>query len=192
MRSATITKREAIQALLAISAVGAMSSCNAADDSSAKYLPVIEDRKSGFFTADEFAFLAALAQTIIPQTDTAGALEVGVPDVIASLVADWGDDDYKRYWRKGLEALSSDLNVKSSTNFASLNMTQQHDVLGAYDDDVFAGRKKGGFYKDMKSTIATAYYMSEPGASEELLYEPVPGDWKGCVDFAEIGRTWAT
>jgi len=162
MRSATITKREAIQALLAISAVGAMSSCKAAGDSSAKYLPVIEDRKSGFFTANEFAFLAAVAQTIIPKTDTAGAMEAGVPDVIASLVADWGDDDYKSYWRKGLETLSADLNAKSSAVFASLNVTQQHEALAAYDDDVFAGRKKGGFYKDMKSTISAGVISTLP------------------------------
>jgi len=44
----------------------------------------------------------------------------------------------------------------------------------------------------MKRTIATAYYMSEVGASEELNYDPVPGDWRADVPFSEIGKAWAT
>jgi len=191
MYRANLTKREAIKALLAISAAGALSSCKAGGETEAKYLPAIEDRGANFFTASEFAFLNAVAQTIIPKTQTAGAIEAGVPNALASLVADWGDDNYKNYWRTGLDALSTELNAKSGGAFAELNIKKQHDVLAAYDAKVFGGQKKDGFYKDMKSTIATAYYMSEPGASEELRYEAVPGDWKGCVDLSEIGRTWA-
>jgi hypothetical protein len=192
MRKAHVTKREAIKALLAISAVGALSSCKASRETGAKDLPAIDASSAAFFTASEFAFLSAVAETIIPQTETAGAVEAGVPAVIASLVSEWGDDNYKGYWRKGLNALAAKLDAKSGGVFAEQNSAEQHDILAAYDLDVFSGKTKDGFYTDMKSTVATAYYMSEPGASEELRYEPVPGDWKGCVDLTEIGRTWAT
>ena len=65
-------------------------------------------------------------------------------------------------------------------------------MLGGYDAKVFSGQIDDGFYRDMKRTISTAYYMSEPGATQELAYEAVPGEWKGCVPLADYPKTWAT
>jgi len=74
----------------------------------------------------------------------------------------------------------------------NLPALQRNNVLTKYDNDVFTGRTENKFYRDIKQTIATAYYMSELGATEELHYEPVPGEWRGDVPFSEIGKAWAT
>jgi len=34
--------------------------------------------------------------------------------------------------------------------------------------------------------------MTEVGADEELIYDPVPGDFQGCIPFEDVGRAWAT
>jgi hypothetical protein len=36
------------------------------------------------------------------------------------------------------------------------------------------------------------FFTSEPGATQVLQYEAVPGAYKGCVPLSEVGRTWAT
>jgi len=72
------------------------------------------------------------------------------------------------------------------------NIGVQEALLSKYDASVFGGQTDDKFYRDLKSTAATAYYMSEIGASEELAYEAVPGDFKGCVSIADYPKTWAT
>jgi len=141
---------------------------------------------------DEMALVAAIAQTIIPKTDTAGAVEAGVPDVIQSLFTDWGDDNFRTYWRVGLDNLEQHFIKSGGQPFAKMTASQQANLLGKYDAQAYTENGFDDFYKNMKSTIATAYYMSEPGATEELAYEAVPGEWRGCVPLSEFPKTWAT
>ena len=65
-------------------------------------------------------------------------------------------------------------------------------ALGTYDAGVFSAELEDKFYKDLKTTVIEAYYMSEPGATEALAYEPVPGEWIGCAPLTEFPKTWAT
>jgi gluconate 2-dehydrogenase gamma chain len=47
------------------------------------------------------------------------------------------------------------------------------------------------FWRTMKELTLVGYYTSEPGATQELRHEPVPGRYEGCVPYTQIGRTWA-
>jgi hypothetical protein len=185
-----LNRRKALQGLLAISAAGALASCgnNSVEKADAKGLDDTEFASfKGFFSEEEMTLLTALSDTIIPTTDTPGAVEAGVPETLQSLATQWGDENYRRYWRLGVKNLSNQL-----PGFSSASPEQQLETLGAYDAKVFAGQIEDGFYRDLKRTISTAYYMSEPGATQELAYEPVPGEWIGCVPLAEFPKTWAT
>lgn len=190
MTNLPLNRRNALQGLLAISAVGALAACGSknADDVTEA---VIDDAEfasiKGFFSVEEMALVSALADTIIPTTDTPGAVAAEVPEKIQSLATLWGDDNYRRYWRGGLRTISSKL-----AGFAEKTPQEREAALGDYDANVFSGKIEDGFYRDMKSTVATAYYMSEIGATEELAYEPVPGEFKGCVPLADYPKTWAT
>ncbi len=185
-------RRDTIKALLAISATGALTACKPKTRDDSKSVSGNRDlvyaAKGQFFNAKEFAFLSAVAQTIMPKTDTAGAIEAGVPETIQSLVSEWGDDSFRAYWRAGLRGVSNEL----EGSFAALSPAERQAKLADYDSKVFNDSIEDKFYKDMKHTIVSAYYMSEPGATEELHYDPVPGDFRGCVPFSEIGKAWAT
>lgn len=181
-------RRDALKMLLAISAVGA-TAC-AGEGSGEKRGSVKPAAKT--LSAAQLTLLTALTDTIIPRTDTPGAVDAAVPEALASLYADWGNEEFRSYWSGGLDALGKTLMIMGGQDFARMNGNQREALLSKYDADVFDGKVDNPFYKDMKQTTATAYYMSEPGATEELIYEAVPGEWKGCVPFADIGRTWAT
>lgn len=183
----TTDRRAAIKSMLAISAVGALAACRAGGETGSKPLS-----KSPKLTVAELALLSSLAQTIIPKTETAGAVEAGVPDVLQGLFTDWGDDNYRNYWRAGLSNLELYFLKSAGQKFAAMPALQQANALSKYDAKAYSEAGFDDFYKDMKSTIARAYYMSEAGATEELEYEPVPGEWRGCVPLSEQPKTWAT
>ena len=184
-----LKRRQVFQGLLAISAMGGLAACDTTERvSEAPAEPVPE----GYFTPPEMALLAAIAQTLIPRTETAGAVEAGVPATLQELATDWGDDAFRTYWRTGLQALEISLQSNSGKSFAKLSSEAQTDLLSEYDAAVFAETQIDPFYRDLKRTIVQAYYTSEPGASEELAYEPVPGEWIGCVPLSEFPKAWAT
>jgi len=183
-------RRDALKALLAISAAGALVACKA--DSNTGEGKAKKLSSSPKLSVSEMALVSAVAQTIIPMTETAGAVEAGVPAVIQSLFTEWGDDNYCNYWRGGLDNLEQHFIKNGGQAFAKMSASQQANLLGKYDAQAYAEAGFDDFYKSMKSTIATAYYMSEPGATEELAYEAVPGEWRGCVPLSEFPKTWAT
>ena len=182
-------RRDVIKGLLAISASGALAACVQGGENS-KAKPAAKAVSE--LSAANLVTLTALVDTIIPATDTGGALAAGVPATLASLVKDWGDDKFRAYWAGGLDTLEETLKAKAGQNFANLSAKQKENLLGKYDADVYSGKIDDNFYKDMKRTAATAYYMSEIGASEELAYEAVPGEWIGCVPLSDFPKTWAT
>ena len=190
-----IDRRTMMLSLLAISSAGALLACQASPEdkgASSSVMDLSFASPGNFFGAKELALITALGNAIIPDTDTAGAGNAGVATTLQRLVSDWADDNFKSYWRGGLDKLSGELTERASQDFMQIDQTQRTNILAKYDSEVFAGLIKDDFYGDMKTTIATAYYMSEVGASQELIYDPVPGDWIGEVPFSDIGKTWAT
>lgn len=195
MRRLQLNRREAMASLLAISAAGALGACsNGADNEAAA--DAVSDLKfaspTAFFTDAEMEFLSAVANTLIPDTETAGAVGAGVPETLQSLASVWGDNDYRVFWRRGIRDLKDQLQDGSGTDFLNQSEAVRTSALAAHDADVFSGQVDDGFYRSLKATVVQAYYMSEVGASEELAYEPVPGDWKGCVPLSDYPKTWAT
>ena len=180
-------RRNMFKSLLAISAVGAAAACGGAQTPT-EAVAETETGSTGYFTDRELALISAIADTVIPTTETAGAVAAGVPETIQALATDWGNDEFRQYWRTGL----GNLGGKLGDGFAEWGAGERLSRLTTYDAEVFDGVTEDGFYRDLKATIVQAYYMSEPGATEELAYEPVPGEWIGCVPLSDFPKTWAT
>ena len=193
-------RRDIIKGLMALSATGALGACAGEERERPRRAPDPETNYSigyhkpgEYLSPAEMALLGAIAQTIIPKTDTAGAVEAGVPQTLQALLSEWADDPMRSAWRKTLRLIGYELDQAVGTAFATASQEAREAALGPIDAAVFAGEREAlAPYKDLKFTIATAYYMSEPGATEELRYEPLPGRWDGCIPLEEVGRTWAT
>ena len=195
MGAMSMNRREAMASLLAVSAAGALVACSGGADGgdvSQGNNDLRYAAPTAFFSSAEMTLIGALCNTIIPDTDSGGAVAAGVPTVLQDLATLWGDDDYRRFWRAGLRDLDAKLSDVTNGGFAGLSEAARNDRLSAYDAKVFESQVEDNFYKAFKSTVVQAYYMSEIGASEELAYEPVPGDWKGCVPLSDYPKTWAT
>lgn len=195
MADLILNRRSAMASLLAVSAAGALAACGQGGTDGPAVKPKTDlsfASEGAFFSASEMAFIAALAETIIPETDTAGAIGVGVPETLQDMASNYADNPTRQYWREGISALNAHFKKSGGRNFADLLSALQRSAVLRYDSDVFDGVVDNRFYRDMKSTVIRAYYTSEVGASEELAYEAVPGEWIGCVPLSEFPKAWAT
>src|SRR5436309_379224 len=56
-------------------------------------------------SAPQLAQVRALADAILPRTDTPGAVDVGAPEFVDLLLAEWYPDDERQRLLAGLDAL---------------------------------------------------------------------------------------
>ncbi len=148
-----------------------------------------------FLSAPEGSVLDAIVDRIIPRTDTPGALDAGVSAFIDTMLAEFYQDKEKSLLREGLAKADADAQAAHGTGFAALTPDQQDEILRQYDGDAYAeGRSRDDkhFFRLLKELTVLGFCTSEVGATEFLRYDPVPGQYKGCIPFEEVGVTWAT
>ncbi|MGH6963282.1 MAG: gluconate 2-dehydrogenase subunit 3 family protein [Phenylobacterium sp.] len=133
--------------------------------------------------------LDAAAELIVPATDTPGARAVGVPQFIDRAVGNWCSPPQAKLLRSGLDQLDADAVAAHGAPFADLTAAQQTELLTRYDT---SGDPQRPFFGFLKELTTIGYFTSKPGATIALRYDPVPGDYRGCVPLKEIGHAWAT
>jgi hypothetical protein len=139
------------------------------------------------------AITAALAEIIIPKTDTPGAIGAGVPEYINHHLRVCIALPRQKLFIAGLQKLNQISLDKFTAGFAELAQQKQIELVTTLES------KTHGFTQDdkeffifFKSLTLFAYYTSEIGATKELAYLAVPGGYQGSFPFAKIGRAWAT
>lgn len=154
--------------------------------------------KPVFLNEGEARTLTAAVDALIPRTETPGAVDAGVPQLIDLLAQDiFGAEDRKRL-QDGLAQMNKDSQEKFNDDFSDLSVEQQTELLTAYDQQAFGQPRAQGeerpFFADFKQLVVFGYCTSEQGATQHLQYEAVPGGFQGCIPIGEAGRgvNWAT
>lgn len=136
--------------------------------------------------------LDVVAELIYPKTDTPGAREAGVAQMVDKALNGWLDPGQAGFIKDGLDRMDADARAAHGAGFVALTPAQQNALLTRYDQEAVAARPKPHAFASLKDLITIGYFTSRPGATVTLRYDPVPGDFKGCVPLKEIGRAWAT
>jgi hypothetical protein len=134
------------------------------------------------------ALLAAVADTLIPRTDTPGAVQAGVPAHFEALLQNWASPAHRAAHLAALSAISAAAMVKAGRPFAALPAAQRTSFLSAYDADHFATDPA---YARLKELLVSLYYLSKPGATLELRYEHAPGAWEASIPLTPQTHAWA-
>jgi gluconate 2-dehydrogenase gamma chain len=135
--------------------------------------------------------LEAIAERIIPATDTPGAREAGVARVVDRNLKSYLEAADAAVIRAGLDRADADALAAHGAGFSALSADRQDALLARYDAE--AARAGGRhFFAMLKELVTVAYFTSELGATKAVRYDPVPGEYRGCVPLKEIGRAWAT
>lgn len=129
------------------------------------------DWQPEFFAPEDMPTVIALADLIIPRTDTPGALDAGVPRYIDKAMAA-EKDFYKKRLRKGLVEFQEYCQTTHGGRFHDLTAEQQLAVLESASDkqEKVTGdaRKANKFFVDFKTRVLDGYYTSYEGLVEDL------------------------
>lgn len=149
-----------------------------------------------FFTLEQGEMVTVIAERIIPATDTPGAKDVGVPAFIDIMLKDNYTEKQQKAFVEGLTSLEADAQQAHGKSFVQLSLEEQDALLTQYDQAAYDARKAGEkgrpFFTMAKELTLVGYFTSEVGATEVLQYDPVPGNYEGCVPLAEVGKAWST
>jgi len=133
----------------------------------------------------------AIADRIIPRTDTPGAADVGVPAFIDLLYGDFMTPAEQKLLTDGLDGVEAAAKSAHGASFASLAADRQDALLRGIAK-AEEGREQG-FFRLIKSATILGYFTSEPVGRNVLHYDPVPGSYDGCVPIDQVGRrNWTT
>lgn len=144
--------------------------------------------------AHQYATAKAMAELILPRTDTPGATEIGVVDFIDLILTEWYDQADRARFLAGLTDLDSRTHARFGSDFLDCSSTQQADTLTELGEKMRDETKGSGprlpgrraarptsFYAMFRHLTLTAYYTSEAGSTEELHFEMIPGQYQGCA-----------
>lgn len=154
------------------------------------------------YLAGQKPLLAALAETILPATDTPGAIDAGVPDFLLKMLLENTDSVAQNRFIAGLKALETDSAASYGRSYRQCSPAQQQALMRRAEADGqprrgFLGKVErkllgDSFFSLLKSYTCIGYCTSMAGATRGLAYAPVPGRFVGCMPMTAGQKAWAT
>lgn len=89
--------------------------------------------------ADQAQMIAAIAEHIIPETDTPGARSAGVPRFIETMLAEYYTPEQRARFLDGLADLDARARSQHGRPFLRCTSAQQHALVAALDAETFGG-----------------------------------------------------
>lgn len=145
------------------------------------------------------ATITAIAEWIIPQTDTPGAKAVRVNEFIDLLLTDWYSPEERDELLKGLDSADAQCQSIHGARFTDCTRVQQEQMMSYWDEHLtrsreaitpFTGENRyhpkpvdTSFFLAIKRLTLVGFFTSEEGAAL-VHYEVVPTRHGGCVTIA--------
>ena len=137
-------------------------------------------------TSVHAAIAGAVADRILPRTDTPGANDVGVPAFIDRLYGEFMTAAERQMLTDGLTAVDAAARSAHGAAFTTLTADRQDALLRT-----IARAEEGkpqGFFRLIRSATILGYFTSEQVGRTVLHYDPVPGRYDGCIPIDQVGR----
>lgn len=146
--------------------------------------------------------ISALADTIIPETNTPGAASAGVENYIINVLVNCTSNIEQNRFLQGLQEVEihsleeynkSFIQCKPKERVEILNFFQSKDVY-KYQIIKRVHNKILGqtFFSKLKQLTVEGYCFSEIGATKGLAYDYIPGKYEACVALVPNQKSWAT
>jgi hypothetical protein len=136
-----------------------------------------------FFTAPQRELVALLAETIIPKTDTPGAIEAGVPAWLELLAQDCLPEADQKILAEGLGAVEAGSASQFKKPFAQLAVAERIQLLTAMEQEAKKAGDPKAFIRQFKELTKFCFVNSELGATRAFEFNLVPGRWDPAADL---------
>lgn len=155
--------------------------------------------------AGQLALIAAVADTILPTTDTPGAVAAKVPAKLSGMLTNWASAKTRDEILAALGRIDAAAKTQMGKGFAALTAAERAALLKPHDAAALKtvppppGAPKAslfapavhvadkGYYR-FKDLVIALYYFSEVGTANELAYVHVPGVYKPSVKLTPQSR----
>jgi hypothetical protein len=189
-----MNRREWLKSMstLAVGAVAAPSLLAVFDAFAASQKPGAALR---FFNPAQGNLIGAVADIVIPRTDTPGAVDAGVPAFIDSMFKDvYTKNEQQRY----LTALAA-FDRAGGKPFLQLDESQRKALVNKLHAEAVAAPPNAklppaaDFVLMTKKLTMLGFFMSEPGCTQVLQYVAIPGGFKADIPLSQAGngKAWA-
>ena len=150
------------------------------------------------------ATVTAIAERIIPRTETPGAADIAVDQFIDLILTEWYTKEECTRFLNGLADVDARTQASFGKKFVECTTGQQAEIMMALGQQMteqgdavqYIGRRYRGsvpnpdknFYYMIRSLTLTAYYTSEEGAIKELGFELIPHHHDACANSQDVGE----
>ena len=171
------------------------------------------------FSEENISFLDEVAETILPQTNTAGAKAAGVGRFMTVMVNDCYKKEDQEIFHKGISTLDDACKKMHSHGFMKAKPEERKALLISVDKETKEyikkktdfdneqkekekqGQEKGTtdfkkqtmpnhYFQQLKQLAIFGYFTSEKGRKEGLRYTPVPGKYE-TIDYKKGDKSFA-
>lgn len=191
-RPVLLTRREAIlkaSAMLGgvtlIGQAAMLAGCERQDASQAATEPVAQE---GPFSAADVELMSAVAETILPETDTPGAMAAGVGPFIALMVTDTYSPEERQIFTDGLAAIDRECEAAYGRTFVDCSADERLAMAERLDREQFEARQNGGdapphYFRMLKELTVLGFFTSEVAYEQVLEYAETPGRYEPCREL---------
>lgn len=165
------------------------------------------------FSTEDVLLLNEIAETIIPRTDSPGAKDANIGQLMTRLVSDCYLPGEQALFRQGMQELNETALSQFSKPFLLLEQKHKHSLLSGLNDEAYRYNKQnkvrhwelgrpGGmpgedkalphYFTLFKQLTLFGFFTSKPGATQVLRYVAVPGRYDGEFPYKKGDKAWAT
>ncbi len=163
-------------AISAPAALAILQGCSAKDS------PPAASWQPKFFQGTQAEVVTALADVLIPKTDTSGALDAGVPAFIDSVMADVYPKEAQDRFRAGIEDFGGKEFLAQDTAGRIARVRQ------AIETALTGEHEHKPFILVARELTLLGFFNSKVGNTENMEYQPVPTAYHGCVPISEMKK----
>ena len=162
------------------------------------------------FSESTMSLLNEIGETIIPKTDTPGAKDANVAEVMKTVVTDCYTPESQAEFMKGIENIDKESKKRFSKKFMELSVKQREELLTGLEEEAkkyndeqnkkddprreklkkedkeydFVSAPRH-YYTMMKQLTLLAFFSSEAGMTKALRYLPIPGKYDGAYKYTK-------
>lgn len=155
-----------------------------------------------FLDENQASFISSFVDTILPKTETPGALDVKTDIFLDMVYAKTYSPEGQAKVKADIDQFNADCKAKYGKVFAELSpedkiacLKDQEANTATFNRGVWGTavgeQKPVGFYRQLKSQALWGYFSSEEIGKNVLNYDPIPGEYLGCIPVSEVGKVWS-
>jgi len=166
--------------------------------------PNYNARPVNYLEPEQRRIVAAMAETIIPRTETPGAIDAGVPAYLERMMAEWLNEQEREVFAAGLADMETRIPREYGRAFHELEPGEQRAIMEAleqaasdspwYDpgNNIHSDYLSDApFICQFKELTIWGFFTSEVGGTQVLRHNPMPMYFDGEIPLSPDESTWS-